>query len=121
MARRRGKSSSKQDDGLVLLEPSVGQSRGINDYVLPGALVLFILVGGSALGWFCSVQQQAIDDLSETMSTLQSRVTRVQQQLGTGSAQVGHSLDQFYQSLRIKVLKIAYVHILQRHSSSKTF
>ncbi|XP_072539246.1 uncharacterized protein [Salminus brasiliensis] len=89
MARRRAKSSSsKQDDPLLMLEPQVGQSRGIKEYVLPCALFFIILLGGSMLGWFCSQQQQAIEDLSEALTTMQTRVTKLQQQLGSGNAQL---------------------------------
>ncbi|XP_066521486.1 DNA ligase 1 [Hoplias malabaricus] len=90
MARRRGKNANKQDDPLLLLDSSTGQpqSRGLHDYVLPGAVFLLLLLGGSALGWFCSQQQQAIEDLTEALTTVQSRVTRLQQQLGSGNAQL---------------------------------
>ncbi|MCJ8729438.1 hypothetical protein PDJAM_G00106330 [Pangasius djambal] len=91
MARRRGKSSSKQDDSWLPLEPPAGQSsRGFNEYVIPGVLLLILAVGGSALGWVCSDHQQTIDSLSETLSSMQARITKLQQQLGTDNAQLAN-------------------------------
>lgn len=88
MARRRAKSGSKPDDPLLLLEPPAVQPRGPKEYALPCALFIFILFGGSMLGWFCSQQQQAIEELTEALTTMQTRITKLQQQLGSGSAQL---------------------------------
>ncbi|XP_026768750.2 ELKS/Rab6-interacting/CAST family member 1 [Pangasianodon hypophthalmus] len=91
MARRRGKSSSKQDDSWLPLEPPAGQSsRGFNEYVIPGVLLLILAVGGSVLGWVCSDHQQTIDSLSETLASMQARITKLQQQLGTDNAQLAN-------------------------------
>lgn len=91
MARRRGKSSSKQDDNWLPLEPPAGHSsRGVSEYVIPGVLLLIIAVGGSALGWVCSDHQQTIDSLSETLASMQARIIKLQQQLEPdNAAQVG--------------------------------
>uniref|UniRef100_W5LBD5 Zgc:66479 n=1 Tax=Astyanax mexicanus TaxID=7994 RepID=W5LBD5_ASTMX len=88
MARRRAKSSSKPDDPLLLLEPPVVQPRGIKEYALPCAVFIFILLAGSTLAWFCSQHQQAIEELTEALGTMQTRITKLQQQLGSGSAQL---------------------------------
>ncbi|XP_060774251.1 kinesin-like protein KIF15 [Neoarius graeffei] len=88
MARRRGKNSSKQDDSWLPLEPPAGQSsRGFNEYVIPGVLLLIVVVGGSGLGWVCSEHQHTIESLSETLASMQARITKLQQQLGTDNAQ----------------------------------
>ncbi|KAF7711538.1 FK506-binding protein 5 [Silurus meridionalis] len=91
MARRRGKSSSKQDDSWLPVEPSAIQtSRGFNEYVIPGVLLLIIAVGGSGFFWVCSDHQQTIDTLSETLASTQARITRLQQQLGPDNAQLAN-------------------------------
>lgn len=89
MTKRNGKSSNKQDDSLALLEPSVAQPRGIKDNAVPAAIFFIFIVGGSTAVWFCSQQQQTIDSLLETVNAIQLRVTKFQQQLGFGNAQVG--------------------------------
>lgn len=89
MARRRGKSSSKQDDSWLPLEAPAGQSsRSFNEYVIPGVLLLIIAIGGSGLGWICSDHEQTIKSLSETLASMQARITKLQQQLGPDKAQV---------------------------------
>ncbi|XP_030634074.1 FK506-binding protein 5 [Chanos chanos] len=88
MTKRKGKNSPKQDDSFLLLEPSVTESRGLSEYVLPCILFLLIVVGVSSAGWFCSQQQQTIDSLSETLSSMQLRITKFQQQLGIDNAQL---------------------------------
>ncbi|KAK3556997.1 hypothetical protein QTP70_022342, partial [Hemibagrus guttatus] len=91
MARRRGKSSSKQDDNWLPLEAPLGQSsRGFNEYVIPGVLLLIIAVGGSGLGWICSDHQQMIESLTETLASMQARITKLQQQLGPDNAQLAN-------------------------------
>ncbi|XP_056605987.1 uncharacterized protein zgc:66479 [Triplophysa dalaica] len=88
MTKRKGKISNKQDDSLALLEASVAQPRGIKDNAVPAAIFLIFIVGGSTAVWFCSQQQQTIDSLSETVNAMQLRVTKFQQQLGFGNAQI---------------------------------
>lgn len=89
MTKRKGKSSNKQEDSLALLEPmSVAQPRGIKEHAVPAGIFLVFIVGGSTAVWFCSQQQQTIDTLTETVNAMQLRVTKFQQQLGMGNAQV---------------------------------
>ncbi|KAA0712680.1 hypothetical protein E1301_Tti004837 [Triplophysa tibetana] len=88
MTKRKGKSSNKQDDSLSLLEPSVAQARGIKENAVPAAIFFIFILGGSTAVWFCSQQQQTIDSLSETVNAMQLRVTKFQQQLGYGNAQI---------------------------------
>ncbi|XP_057194207.1 probable serine/threonine-protein kinase kinX [Triplophysa rosa] len=88
MTKRKGKSSNKQDDSLALLEPSVARPRGIKDNAVPAAIFFIFIVGGSTAVWFCSQQQQTIDSLTETVNAMQLRVTKFQQQLGLGNAQI---------------------------------
>lgn len=94
MARRRGKSSNKQDENWISLEPPAAQSsRGFHEYVIPGVLLLIIAVGGSGLGWVCSDHQQMIESLSETLTSMQARITKLQQQLGSENAQVSQQVS----------------------------
>ncbi|KAK2857884.1 hypothetical protein Q7C36_005803 [Tachysurus vachellii] len=91
MARRRGKSSSKQDDSWLTVEAPTGQlSRGFTEYVVPGVLLLIVAVGGSGLGWVCSDQQQMIESLSETLASMQARITKLQQQIGPDNPQLAN-------------------------------
>ncbi|KAF4079067.1 hypothetical protein AMELA_G00188840 [Ameiurus melas] len=91
MARRRGKSSSKQDDSWLPLEAQTGQSsRSFNEYVIPGVLLLIIAIGGSGLGWICSDHEQSIKSLSERLASMQARITKLQQQLGPDNAQLAY-------------------------------
>ncbi|XP_059415850.1 interaptin-like isoform X1 [Carassius carassius] len=91
MTKRKGKSSNKQDDSLLLLEtPSVTPLRGFKEYAVPAIVFFIFAVGGSSAVWFCSQQQQTIDRLSETVSAMQIRITKFQQQLGVGDAQMAN-------------------------------
>ncbi|XP_077054104.1 uncharacterized protein LOC143706269 isoform X1 [Siphateles boraxobius] len=91
MTKRKGKNAIKQDDSLLLLEtPSVTPQRGFKEYAVP-AIVLFIFaVGGSSALWFSIQQQQTIDSLTETVNAMQLRITKFQQQLGMGNAQIAN-------------------------------
>lgn len=89
MTKRKGKSTNKQDDSLLLLEtPSVTTPRGFKEYAVPAIVFFIFAVGGSTAVWFCSQQQQTIDNLTETVNAMQLRITKFQQQLGMGNAQV---------------------------------
>ncbi|XP_059415852.1 uncharacterized protein LOC132151625 isoform X2 [Carassius carassius] len=89
MTKRKGKSSNKQDDSLLLLEtPSVTPLRGFKEYAVPAIVFFIFAVGGSSAVWFCSQQQQTIDRLSETVSAMQIRITKFQQQLGMANVGV---------------------------------
>lgn len=89
MTKRKGKSAIKQDDSLLLLEtPSVTPQRGFKEYAVPAIFIFIFAVGGSSALWFSIQQQQTIDSLTETVNTMQLRITKFQQQLGMGNAQV---------------------------------
>lgn len=89
MTKRKGKGTNKQDDSLLLLEtPSVTPPRGFKEYAVPAIVFFMFAVGGSTAVWFCSQQQQTIDSLTETVNAMQLRITKFQQQLGMGNAQV---------------------------------
>lgn len=89
MTKRKGKGTNKQDDSLLLLEtPSVTPPRGFKEYAVPAIVFFIFAVGGSTAVWFCSQQQQTIDSLTETVNAMQLRITKFQQQLGMGNAQV---------------------------------
>ncbi|XP_073708300.1 uncharacterized protein [Garra rufa] len=89
MTKRKGKSTNKQDDSLLLLEtPSVTPPRGFKEHAVPAIVFFIFVVGGSTAVWFCSQQQQTIDSLTETVNAMQLRITKFQQQLGMGNAQV---------------------------------
>ncbi|XP_051563087.1 myosin-3-like [Myxocyprinus asiaticus] len=89
MTKRKGKTTTKQDDdSLLLLESSVAQPRGLKEYAVPAVVVcIFAFVGLTAV-WFCCQQQQTIDSLTETANAMQLRITKFQQQLGMGNAQI---------------------------------
>ncbi|XP_067442777.1 putative uncharacterized protein DDB_G0287113 [Thunnus thynnus] len=80
MAKR--KSKKQQEDTSVLLEPSAQQSkRKIKSYA-SSVLLLFIItftIGASVMGWFCVQHQQTLDQLSESFTTMQNRITNFQQ------------------------------------------
>ncbi|ROL50788.1 hypothetical protein DPX16_15032 [Anabarilius grahami] len=89
MTKRKGKGTNKQDDGLLLLEtPSVTPQRGFKEYALPAIVIFIFAVGGLTALWFSSQQQQTIDSLTETVNAMQVRITKFQQQLGMGNAQI---------------------------------
>lgn len=89
MTKRKGKGTNKQDDSLLLLEtPSVTPQRGFKEYAVPAIVIFIFAVGGLTALWFSSQQQQTIDSLTETVNAMQVRITKFQQQLGMGNAQV---------------------------------
>ncbi|XP_056126521.1 probable inactive protein kinase DDB_G0270444 [Rhinichthys klamathensis goyatoka] len=89
MTKRKGKSAIKQDDSLLLLEkPSVTPQRGFKEYAVPAIVIFIFAVGGSSALWFSIQQQQTIDSLTETVNAMQLRITKFQQQLGMGNAQI---------------------------------
>jgi len=89
MTKRKGKTAIKQDDSLLLLEtPSVTPQRGFKEYAVPAIVIFIFAVGGSSVLWFSIQQQQTIDSLTETVNAMQLRITKFQQQLGMGNAQV---------------------------------
>ncbi|XP_016314112.1 FK506-binding protein 5-like isoform X3 [Sinocyclocheilus anshuiensis] len=91
MTKRKGKGTNKQDDSLLLLEtPSVTPPRGFKEYAVPAIVFFIFAVGGSTAVWFCSQQQQTIDSLTETVNAMQLRITKFQQQLGMGNAQIAN-------------------------------
>ncbi|KAK9973641.1 hypothetical protein ABG768_024358 [Culter alburnus] len=91
MTKRKGKGNNKQDDSLLLLEtPSVTPQRGFKEYALPAIVIFIFAVGGLTALWFSSQQQQTIDSLTETVNAMQVRITKFQQQLGMGNAQIAN-------------------------------
>ncbi|KAK7145141.1 hypothetical protein R3I94_011288 [Phoxinus phoxinus] len=91
MTKRKGKSAIKQDDSLLLLEtPSVTPQRGFKEYAVPAIVIFIFAVGGSSALWFTIQQQQTVDSLTETVNAMQLRITKFQQQLGMGNAQIAN-------------------------------
>ncbi|XP_051754139.1 probable serine/threonine-protein kinase kinX [Ctenopharyngodon idella] len=91
MTKRKGKGTNKQDDSLLLLEtPSVTPQRGFKEYAVPAIVIFIFAVGGLTALWFSSQQQQTIDSLTETVNAMQVRITKFQQQLGMGNAQIAN-------------------------------
>lgn len=89
MGKRKGKSGVKQEDQLpLILDPPVVKSKPRNHYVLMCFLLFIIVVGGPVLSWLCIQQQQSIDDLSETFTSMQMKFVKFQQQEGFGNSQV---------------------------------
>ncbi|XP_037640506.1 FK506-binding protein 5 [Sebastes umbrosus] len=80
MAKRKSKKPQEEDTS-ILLESSVSQTkRRINSYNSPALLLIIIFtVGASTMGWFCVQQQQSLDQLSESFTTMQKRITSLQQ------------------------------------------
>ncbi|KAM6980876.1 uncharacterized protein FYW47_000647 [Aplochiton taeniatus] len=92
MTKRKSKTGNKQQpeehDTSFLLESSpVARSRRLNEYVLPGILFLIITIGGFTVGCFCYQQQSTIDQLSESYTAVQMRITKFQQLVGMKDAQ----------------------------------
>jgi len=90
MAKRKSKAGSKQEDGSYLIESSAHQSGGAS-YVLPGLLFLIIAIGGSTLGVYCMQQQSTLDQLSESFTAMQTRISNFQNALGMKDAQTHSS------------------------------
>ncbi|KAL7408580.1 hypothetical protein ABVT39_025891 [Epinephelus coioides] len=96
MARRKAKKPQETDDTSILLESTVSQSkRRINSYVAP-ALVFIIIFTVCIMGWFCIQQQSSLDQLSETFTTMQKRITNLQQVMEMTDSQLdtGFSLEE---------------------------
>ncbi|XP_040015364.1 uncharacterized protein LOC120807418 isoform X2 [Xiphias gladius] len=93
MARRRSKKP-RREDASILLESSVPQSRSrMSAYVSPALLVVILLtLGASMMWWFCVQQQHGLDQLSESLATMQKKVTNLQQVMETTDAQIDTGL-----------------------------
>jgi len=91
MAKRKSKTGGKQEDGSYLIESS-HQSGGAS-YVLPGLLFLIIAIGGSTLGIFCMQQQSTLDQLSESFTMMQKRISNFQNAMGMTDAQAHSELQ----------------------------
>jgi len=92
MAKRKSKTGSKQEDGSYLIESSAHQSGGAS-YVLPGLLFLIIAIGGSTLGVFCMQQQSTLDQLSESFTAMQTRISNFQNAMGMKDLQTHSELQ----------------------------
>lgn len=98
MGKRKNKNAVKQvedHEPLILEPPPVPKSKPStrNHYVLMCFLLLIIVVGGPLLSWLCYQQQQSIDDLADTFSTMQMKFVKFQQQEGFGNAKVGPTVN----------------------------
>ena len=92
MAKRKNKNGIKQqDDAAFLLESPVPQSRGIGEYMLPGLLFLIFVIGGFTVGCFSLQQQSTIDQLTESYTAMQMKISQCQQVMGIHDAQVTFS------------------------------
>ncbi|XP_018517381.1 neurofilament light polypeptide [Lates calcarifer] len=95
MARRKLKKP-QQEDTSILLESSVPQSRKRikSSYVSPALLFLIVFtVGASIMGWFCMQQQQSLDQLSESFTTMQKQLTNLQQVMEMTDVQTDTGFD----------------------------
>uniref|UniRef100_A0A8C3A3C8 Zgc:66479 n=1 Tax=Cyclopterus lumpus TaxID=8103 RepID=A0A8C3A3C8_CYCLU len=84
------KSKKPQDDTSILLEPSVSQAESKTNANTCSPALLFVVVftvGASVMGWFCAQQQQSLDQLSDTFTTMQNRVANLQQVVEMTDAQ----------------------------------
>ncbi|XP_041638148.1 putative uncharacterized protein DDB_G0287113 [Cheilinus undulatus] len=95
MARRKAKKPLT-DDTSILLEPSAPQSkRRLSSYTSSALLFITIfVVGVSIMGWFCVWQQQSIEQLSDTFTTMQKRITNFQQVMATTDEQTGSDIEE---------------------------
>ncbi|XP_074522674.1 uncharacterized protein LOC141787877 [Halichoeres trimaculatus] len=79
MPKRKAKKP-QLDDTSILLEPSGPQSRRVMSSTSSALLLIIIfLVGVSIMGWFYVQQQQSLDQLSESFTTMQKKVTNLAQ------------------------------------------
>ncbi|XP_068568826.1 putative uncharacterized protein DDB_G0287113 [Cebidichthys violaceus] len=94
MAKR--KSKKPQEDTSILLESSVSQSRSkINSHSSPALLFIIIFtIGASLMGWFCLQQQQSLDQLSESFTTMQKRITNLQQVVAVTQTDTGLGVEE---------------------------
>ncbi|XP_035517527.1 neurofilament medium polypeptide-like [Morone saxatilis] len=112
MAKRKSKKP-QQEDTSILLDSPVAQSRAsvpapapAADRVVPqsrnktnsyaSSALLFIIiftVGASIMGWCCAQQQHSLDQLSESFTTMQKRITNLQQVMEMTDAQTDTDLD----------------------------
>ncbi|XP_041743540.2 protein Ycf2 [Coregonus clupeaformis] len=94
MTKRKSKTAANlnpehEDNSFLIESHPVSKSRGrVNQVALPCMLFLIVGIGGAAWGWFCLQQQQSIDQLSETFSAMQIRITKFQQQMGLRDTQM---------------------------------
>uniref|UniRef100_A0A8P4G887 Uncharacterized protein n=1 Tax=Dicentrarchus labrax TaxID=13489 RepID=A0A8P4G887_DICLA len=92
MAKRKSKKP-QQEDTSILLDSPVAQSR-TNSYASSALLFIIIFtVGASIMGWCCAQQQHSLDQLSESFTTMQERITNLQQVMEMTDAQTDIDLD----------------------------
>ncbi|XP_019128171.2 neurofilament medium polypeptide [Larimichthys crocea] len=93
MSRRKSKKPP-QDDVSILLDSSVPKSRRKrNSHASPALLFIIFTVGASVMGWFCVQQQQSLAQLSESCTTMQKRITSLQQVMVMTHAQTETDWD----------------------------
>ena len=109
MGKRKVKNNVKQEDQVPLvLDPPVVKSKPRNHYVLLCFLLFVVVVGGPLLSWLCYQQQQSIDDLAETVTSLQRKFVKFQQHDGAGNTQVSLFYSLF-SAIIYRVQKSKYV------------
>ncbi|TNN45878.1 hypothetical protein EYF80_043910 [Liparis tanakae] len=89
MTKRKSKKPQEEDTS-ILLEPHVSQAKSKTNSNTSSSVWLFIVVftaGASVMGWFCAQQQQSLDQLSETFTTMQKRVATLQRVVETSGPQ----------------------------------
>ncbi|XP_029286582.1 troponin T, skeletal muscle [Cottoperca gobio] len=94
MAKRKSKKPQEEDTS-ILLESPVSQSKGSKSSFNSSALLFVIIftVGAAVMGWCCVQQQQNVDQLSETFTTMQKKITKLQQVMEMTYAQTDTGLD----------------------------
>ncbi|XP_068449670.1 ring-infected erythrocyte surface antigen-like [Clinocottus analis] len=95
MTKRKSKKPQEEDTS-ILLEPSVSQakSKTSSHTTSKTPVLLFIVVftvGASMMGWFCAQQQESLDKLSVTFTTMQRKIANLQQ---VADAQTGFSVEE---------------------------
>lgn len=93
MARRKSKKPQQDDTSILLDQPVPLSKRRINSYT-SSALVFIVIftVGVSIMGWFCAQQQQSLDQLTASFTTMERKITRLQQVMHMTDEQVTSQL-----------------------------
>ncbi|XP_028262347.1 neurofilament light polypeptide-like [Parambassis ranga] len=89
MARRKAKKPTPEDDEVsMLLATPVPTPGRTHSFVSPALLfIITFTFGAFVMGWFLVQQQQSLDQLSESLTAIQQRVTNFQQVMDRADVQ----------------------------------
>ncbi|XP_010767925.1 myosin-9-like isoform X1 [Notothenia coriiceps] len=73
-------SVNVSNESVNVSKASVNMSKGsFNSYSSPALLFIIVFtVGASIIGWFCVENQQSVEQLSETFTSMQKKITNLQ-------------------------------------------